>query len=131
VRVARRVPGQGGGVVMRFTVTGGAGFIGSTLVDRLVAGGHSVAVLDNLSTGSRANLASAEGKFEWIEGDLRDRVAVARAVKGAEVVYHQAALAAVARSVENPLEVTDVNVGGTLNVLVAARDAGVRRVVFA
>jgi UDP-glucose 4-epimerase len=116
---------------VRTVVTGGAGFIGSTLVDRLVGDGHEVVVLDNLSTGSRDNLAEAEGRIEFHEGDLRDRVAVARAVAGAEVVFHQAALAAVARSVENPREVTDVNVGGTLNVLVAARDAGVRRVVFA
>jgi UDP-glucose 4-epimerase len=116
---------------VRFTVTGGAGFIGSNLVDRLVADGHSVAVLDNFSTGSRENLAGALPRIDLVEGDLRDRAAVARAVAGAEVVFHQGALAAVVRSVENPREVTDVNVGGTLNVLLAAREAGVRRVVFA
>jgi UDP-glucose 4-epimerase len=116
---------------MKACVTGGAGFIGSNLVDRLVEDGQEVTVLDNLSTGNRANLARALPHVRFLEADLRDRSAVAEAVSGAEVVFHQGALAAVARSVENPLEVTDVNVGGTLNVLLAARDAGVRRVVFA
>jgi UDP-glucose 4-epimerase len=116
---------------MRICVTGGGGFIGSNLVDRLVADGHRVVVLDNFSTGRRENLADSLDRIELVEGDLRDRGAVERAVAGAEVVYHQAALAAVARSVESPREVTDVNVGGTLNVLVAARDARARRVVFA
>ena len=116
---------------MKTCVTGGAGFIGSHLVDRLLADGHEVVVLDNLSTGNLENLADADGRFEWIEGDLRDPAAVERAVASCEVVYHQAALAAVARSVETPREVTDVNIGGTLNVLLAARDADVRRVVFA
>jgi UDP-glucose 4-epimerase len=112
-------------------VTGGAGFIGSNLVDRLVEDGHDVTVLDNLATGSRANLAKALPHARFLEGDLRDPAAVADAVAGCEVVFHQGALAAVARSVENPVEVTEVNLGGTLNVLVASRDAGVRRVVFA
>lgn len=116
---------------MKVCVTGGAGFIGSNLVDRLVADGADVTVLDNLSTGSRGNLSHALARIRFLEADLRDRAAVAEAVRGAEVVFHQGALAAVARSVENPAEVTDVNVGGTLNVLLAARDAGVRRVVFA
>jgi UDP-glucose 4-epimerase len=116
---------------MKACVTGGAGFIGSNLVDRLVEDGHEVTVLDNLSTGNRANLARALPHVRFLESDLRDRSAVAEAVAGAEVVFHQGALAAVARSVENPFEVTEVNVGGTLNVLLAARDAGVRRVVFA
>ena len=116
---------------MKTCVTGGAGFIGSHLVDRLLEDGHDVVVLDDLSTGRLENLATAAGRIEFIEDDLRDPRAVARAVAGCEVVYHQGALAAVARSVENPEEVTDVNVGGTLNVLVAARDARVRRVVFA
>jgi UDP-glucose 4-epimerase len=116
---------------MKTCVTGGAGFIGSALVDRLVELGHEVTVLDNLSTGRRENLSLSANRIRFVEGDVRDRSAVDRAVEGAEVVYHQAALAAVARSVENPAEVTDVNVGGTLQVLVASRDAGVRRVVFA
>jgi nucleoside-diphosphate-sugar epimerase len=118
-------------VEMKACVTGGAGFIGSNLVDRLVADGHEVTVLDNLVTGSRANLERALAHIRFLEGDLRDPAAVADAVAGCEVVFHQGALAAVARSVENPVEVTEVNLGGTVNVLVAARDAGVRRVVFA
>lgn len=116
---------------MRTCVTGGAGFIGSNLTDRLLADGHEVVVLDNLSTGRRENLASAGDSVRLIVGDLRDEKAVGEAVEGCEVVFHQAALAAVARSVEHPQEVTDVNVGGTLNVLGASKDAGVRRVVFA
>ncbi len=116
---------------MKVLVTGGAGFIGSHLTDRLVADGHTVVVLDNLSTGSLGNLAAARDRIEFLEGDLRDRATVERACRGVEVVFHQAALAAVARSVENPREVTEVNVGGTLNLLVAARDAKARRVVFA
>jgi UDP-glucose 4-epimerase len=116
---------------VRFCVTGGAGFIGSNLVDRLLADGHAVVVLDNLATGSRDNLAGVLGRIEFIEGDLRDRAAVAQAVRGADAVFHQAALASVARSVASPREVSDVNVGGTLNLLMAAREAGVRRLVFA
>ncbi len=116
---------------MRVCVTGGAGFIGSTLVDRLLADGHDVSVLDDFSTGLRENLAAARSSIDLVEGDLRDPTAIARAVAGCEVVYHQAALAAVARSVERPEEVTEVNVLGTLRLLVAARDAGCRRVVFA
>ncbi len=116
---------------MRCCVTGGAGFIGSNLVDRLVADGHEVVVLDDLSTGRLENLAHVRDDVRFLEGDLRDRSAVAEAVAGSEVVFHQAALAAVARSIEDPATVTDVNVGGTLNVLMAARAAGARRVVFA
>jgi UDP-glucose 4-epimerase len=116
---------------MKACVTGGAGFIGSNLVDRLVADGHEVTVLDNLATGSLANLRQTLPHVRFLEADLRDPAAVADAVTGCEVVFHQGALAAVARSVVNPVEVTEVNLGGTLNVLVAARDAGVRRVVFA
>jgi len=116
---------------MRTCVTGGAGFIGSNLVDRLVEAGHEVVVLDDLSTGSRENLAAAGDAVRFLEGDLRDPAAVASAVDGCEIVYHQAALAAVARSIDDPALVTDVNVGGTLELLLAARDAGVRRVVFA
>ena len=116
---------------MRTCLTGGAGFIGSTLVDRLLADGHEVVVLDDFSTGLRENLEAAGSAIELVEGDLRDRDLVARAVKGCEVVFHQAALASVARSVEHPEEVNDVNVVGTLRLLVASRDAGVRRIVFA
>jgi UDP-glucose 4-epimerase len=116
-------------------VTGGAGFIGSHIAERLLRDGHRVRVLDNLSTGRRENLdvlRSAGGaSFEWMEGDIRDREACLRACAGAEVVYHQAALASVQRSIENPGDTTGVNVGGTVNVLAAARESGARRVVSA
>ena len=116
---------------MRVCVTGGAGFIGSHLVDRLLADGQDVVVLDDLSTGRVENLGAAFERIEFIEADGREVARIEAAVAGCEVVYHQAALAAVARSIENPLEVHDVNVTGTLNVLTAARAAGARRVVFA
>jgi UDP-glucose 4-epimerase len=114
-----------------YLVTGGAGFIGSHLATRLVEEGHSVRVFDNLSTGSLANLAHLDERFEFIEGDLRDRDAVTRAVGGVEVVFHEAALASVPRSVERPLDTHDACVTGTINLLDAARRAGVRRVVYA
>lgn len=114
-----------------FLVTGGAGFIGSHLVDRLVSEGHGVRVLDNLSEGRRENLADVMDAIEFILGDLRDRAVVRRAVTGVEYVLHQAALRSVPRSVADPFATHDVNVTGTLTLLLAARDAGVRRVVFA
>lgn len=112
-------------------VTGGAGFIGSHLVDALLARGDTVRVFDNLSTGQRANLAAVQGQVELIEGDLRDGEAVARAVAGVELVFHQGALPSVPRSVADPLTSHEVNSSGTLRLLLAARDAGVRRVVVA
>lgn len=116
---------------MKVCVTGGAGFIGSNLVSRLVADGHAVSVLDDLSTGHLENLAAVRDDIRFVEGDLRDANAVRSAIGGVEVVYHMAALASVQRSVEAPLDVTAVNVGGTLNVLMAANELGARRVVFA
>jgi UDP-glucose 4-epimerase len=113
---------------MRVLVTGGAGFIGSNLVDALVDRGDDVVVLDDVSTGFRENLNPAA---EVVEADIADREAVARAVAGCEVVFHQAAHRAVFRSVEHPIETDRANVGGTLTVLQAAREAGVRRVVSA
>jgi len=112
-------------------VTGGAGFIGSHLVDALVQRGQRVRVLDNFSTGDPANLDEVAGQIDLIEGDLTDMDAVQQAMKGVEVVFHQAALASVPRSVANPLATHRACVDGTLNVLLAARDAGVRRVVYA
>jgi UDP-glucose 4-epimerase len=109
-------------------VTGGAGFIGSNLVDALVEAGHRVRVLDDLSTGFRDNV---NRDAELIEGEVSDEDAVRRAVDGVEVVFHQAAHRAVFRSVEFPLATDTANTHGTLLVLVAARDAGVRRVVYA
>lgn len=116
---------------MRVLVTGGAGFIGANLVEELLAGGHEVRVLDNFSTGHRHNLAGVEDEVELIEGDLRSYERVHHAVRGCEVVFHQGALPSVPRSVQDPITTSEINVGGTLNVLLTARDEGVRRVVFA
>ena len=116
---------------MRALVTGGGGFIGSNLVRALLARGDDVRVLDNFSTGSRANLAGLEHDVELVEGDLRSYERVHAAVRGAELVFHQGALPSVPRSVQDPLTTTAVNVEGTLNVLLAARDEGVRRIVNA
>jgi nucleoside-diphosphate-sugar epimerase len=110
-------------------VTGGAGFIGSNLARALLERGDQVRVLDNFSTGYRRNLESLD--VELVEGDLRSYERVAAAVKGIDVVFHQGAMPSVPRSIQDPLTSTAVNVEGTLNVLLAARDAGVRRVVFA
>jgi UDP-glucose 4-epimerase len=112
-------------------VTGGAGFIGSHLTEALVARGHEVLVLDNLSTGDRANLDPVRDRVNFLAGDVTDADAVRTAVRGAELVFHQAALASVPRSVANPLATHAVCATGTLNVLLAARDAKVRRVVYA
>jgi len=110
-------------------VTGGAGFIGSNLVRTLLERGDEVRVLDNFSTGARANLDGLD--VEVVEGELRSYERVHNAVRGVEVVFHLGALGSVPRSVQDPLTSTAVNVEGTLNVLLAARDEGVRRVVFA
>jgi UDP-glucose 4-epimerase len=113
---------------MKALVTGGAGFIGSNLVDALVERGDDVRVLDNFSTGNRANLEGLEA--EVVEGELRSYERVHAAMRGIEVVYHLGALGSVLRSVQDPLTSSAVNVEGTLNVLLAARDEGVRRVIF-
>lgn len=112
-------------------VTGGAGFIGSHLVERLVRDGHRVRVLDNLSTGRLANLEPIQADCEFIAGDILDRELVAKAVAGCEVVYHQAALASVPRSVADPVATHHACATGTLVVLDEARKARVRRVVYA
>jgi nucleoside-diphosphate-sugar epimerase len=116
---------------MKVLVTGGAGFIGSNLVRALLARGDEVRVLDNFSTGLRANLAGLSDDVELVEGELRSYERVHNAVRGVEVVFHLGALGSVPRSVQDPLTSSAVNVEGTLNVLLAARDEGVRRVVFA
>jgi UDP-N-acetylglucosamine/UDP-N-acetyl-alpha-D-glucosaminouronate 4-epimerase len=118
-------------VPWRVLVTGGAGFIGSHLVDALLAAGHEVRVLDNFATGDRRNLAHVRGDVEIVEGDIRSYERAHVAVRGCEIVFHQAALPSVPRSIQDPLTSNEVNVGGTLNVLLAARDAGVQRVVYA
>ncbi|MCX6357089.1 MAG: SDR family oxidoreductase [Candidatus Aureabacteria bacterium] len=115
----------------RYLVTGGAGFIGSNIVELLLAKGRPVRVLDNFSTGRRQNLKGYERQIELIEGDIRDAAVVARAVEGCACVIHQAALPSVVRSVEDPRVSHEVNATGTLNLLIAARDAKVRRFVYA
>jgi nucleoside-diphosphate-sugar epimerase len=116
---------------MKFLVTGGAGFIGSNIVAALVKRGDSVVVLDNFSTGKRENLEGLRDRLQVIEGSITDLPTVRRAVEGADFVFHEAALASVQRSVDDPLTSNQVNIEGTLNVLVGARDAGVKRLVYA
>jgi nucleoside-diphosphate-sugar epimerase len=115
----------------RALVTGGAGFIGSHLVEGLLKKGYTVRVLDSFATGRRDNLGAVLNDIELIEGDVRNLTSVRSATRNVDVVFHEAALPSVERSVRNPLESNDVNITGTVNVLVAARDAGVQRVVYA
>jgi nucleoside-diphosphate-sugar epimerase len=114
-----------------YLVTGGAGFIGSHIAEALVERGEQVRVLDNLMTGKRENLAHLADKIEFIEGDLRDFETTRRAFEGVKVVFHEAAIPSVPRSIDEPQLNHEANVNGTFNVLLAARDAGVRRVVYA
>jgi len=121
---------------MHFLVTGGAGFIGSNLVAAILARGDSVCVLDDFSTGKRENLAfvystGSDSRFRLVEGDMRDMSAVRDAMDGADYVLHEAALGSVPKSIADPITTHDVNLNGHMNVLVAARDAGVRRLVCA
>lgn len=118
-------------MAQRALVTGGAGFIGSHLALRLLELGYNVRVLDNFCTGKRTNLGNDLGEIEWIEADIRNHEAVREAARGVSCIWHQAALASVPRSIEDPLTTHEVNVTGSLNVLVAARDEGVSRVVLA
>ncbi|MCU0561831.1 MAG: SDR family NAD(P)-dependent oxidoreductase [Desulfobacterales bacterium] len=119
------------GTIASALVTGGAGFIGSHLVDALAASGCRVTVLDDLSTGSRANLEAAAGRVRLVQADLRDPAALADAVAGCEVVFHLAAVVSVPRTIADPLGSAAVNETGSLQLLEAARAARVRRVVFA
>jgi nucleoside-diphosphate-sugar epimerase len=112
-------------------VTGGAGFIGSHLVDGLLEAGARVRVMDNLATGRKENLAHCLDRIEFVEVDIRDFEACGRAAAGTEIVFHQAALGSVPRSMVHPELSLDVNVRGTLNIFTACRDAGVKRVVYA
>lgn len=116
-----------------FLVTGGAGFIGSHLAERLLRDGHRVRVLDNFASRRRENLAFGAGapRFEVIEADITDLAATVHAARGVDVIFHQAAMRSVPRSVDDPLGANANNVTGTLHVLMAAREAGVRRVVYA
>ena len=116
---------------MKYLVTGGAGFIGSHLVEHLLGEAHEVVILDDFSTGRRENLIPFEGEVEVVEGSVTDPRACARACVGVDYVLHQAALGSVPRSVDDPVRTHEVNATGTLNVLVAARDAKAKRVVYA
>ena len=116
---------------MRILVTGGAGFIGSHLAEALVDAGHRVRVLDNLNGGHRENLAAVASDVEIVEGDCSDPVTAARAARGIDVVYHEAAVPSVARSVEDPAASHRNGSTATLTMLVAARDAGARRFIYA
>ncbi len=114
-----------------YVVTGGAGFIGSHLAERLLHDGHRVRVVDNFATGKRQNLDALRGDLEVYDADITDREALVGPFAGADYIFHEAALPSVARSVEDPLDTNAVNVTGTLNVLVTARDSGVKRVIYA
>lgn len=114
-----------------YVVTGGGGFIGSHIAERLLADGHSVRIVDNFSTGKRSNIAHLTGDLQVFDVDITDRAALEPAFDGVDYVFHEAALPSVPRSIDNPLETNHVNVTGTLNVLLVARDAGVKRLAYA
>lgn len=114
-----------------YLVTGGAGFIGSHIAERLLREGHRVRIIDNFLTGSRSNLDALRGDLEFYPVSITDKAAIEPIFKGVDTVFHQAALPSVPRSIDDPLTTHDNNATGTLNVLLAARDAGVRRVVYA
>src|SRR5690606_1128270 len=117
----------------KILITGGAGFIGSNLTEHFLAKGHNVVVLDNFATGHRHNIEFHlnNPNFTLIEGDIRDNNDCSRAVEGVDYVLHQAALGSVPRSIKDPQTSNEVNVSGFLNMLVAARDAGVKRFIYA
>jgi UDP-N-acetylglucosamine 4-epimerase len=117
----------------KILITGGAGFIGSNLVEHFLGNGHQVVVLDNIATGHRHNIAQhgENPSFELIEGDIRNTADCERAVAGVDYILHQAALGSVPRSIKDPQTTNEVNVSGFLNMLVAARDAGVKRFIYA
>jgi len=116
---------------MLYLVTGGAGFIGSHIVEKLVQAGERVRVLDNFSSGRRENLKPFLDKIELVEGDIRDFWTVIQAVEGVDFILHQAALTSVQRSIKNPLTTNEVNINGTLNILEAAKIHKIKRLVYA
>lgn len=118
-------------ITPKVLVTGGAGFIGSNLADQLIRNGAKVRIIDNLVTGFRENLNEINGEFDFHEGSISDPAAAAAAVDGVEIVFHEAALPSVPRSVADPAETHEACVNGTFNLLAAAKDAGVRRVIYA
>ena len=115
----------------KFLVTGGAGFIGSNLADELLKQGAKVTILDNLATGFTENLEEINGDFEFVEGDLNDDDKLVKSLAGVDIIFHQAALPSVPRSIENPVETHQACVNGTFNLLLKAKENGVRRVVYA
>ncbi len=116
---------------MTYLLTGGAGFIGSNIAEELITRGESVRILDNFSTGKRENLRNIENQIELIEGDIRNYDTVQKAIRGIDIVIHQAALPSVPRSIDDPITSNDVNINGTLNMLNASKEAKVKRFVFA
>lgn len=116
---------------MRYLITGGAGFIGSHITDALIAQGHEVVVLDNLSSGHKENLSKVWNRIKFVEGDIRDPETCIKAAAGCAGIFHEAALVSVPDSVNRPRDNHDINITGTLNILEAARQQGVKRVVFA
>jgi UDP-glucose 4-epimerase len=116
---------------MKYLVTGGAGFIGSHITDALIERGHDVVVLDNLSSGHKENLSGVMDRIEFVEGDIRDPEACLKAAEGCDGIFHEAALVSVPDSVNRPRDNHDINITGTLNILEAARQQKVKRVVFA
>lgn len=118
-------------ITPKVLVTGGAGFIGSNLADQLIRNGAKVRIIDNLVTGFRENLDEINGEFDFHEGSISDPAAAAAAVDGVEIVFHEAALPSVPRSVADPAETHEACVNGTFNLLAAAKEAGVRRVIYA
>ena len=124
-------------MMARYLVTGGAGFIGSHLVETLLKGGEQVTVLDNFSTGKEENLLFVgeldlpSGEYTLLQGDIRDLTTCREACRGIDFVLHQAALGSVPRSIDDPVTTNEVNIQGTLNMLVAARDARVKRFLYA
>jgi nucleoside-diphosphate-sugar epimerase len=118
-------------ITSKVLVTGGAGFIGSNLADELIRQGAQVKIIDDLTTGFRENLDEIEGAFDFIEGDINDDIALSRAIEGVEVIFHQAALPSVPRSVDDPAETHRVCLDGTFNLLIKAKTVGVKRFVYA
>ena len=118
-------------ITSKVLVTGGAGFIGSNLADELIQQGAKVNIIDNLVTGFRENLEEIQGDFEFIEGDINDDTALSKAIDGVEIVFHQAALPSVPRSVKNPLETHEACTNATFNLLLKAKENGVKRLIYA
>jgi nucleoside-diphosphate-sugar epimerase len=118
-------------ITSKVLVTGGAGFIGSNLAEELIRQGAKVIIIDNLITGFRENLDEIEGDFDFVEGDLNDDEKLKKAIENVEIVFHQAALPSVPRSVENPQETHDSCANGTFNLLVKAKENNVRRLIYA